>query len=624
MRLLDETQQIANGDKPKDWTFEKWMESRSLVILYGSETGTAQEVAARIGREARRYFFMPIVSAMNDFSLENLLKQTLVVFVASTTGQGDDPSNMRSFFKMMWSQRKNKHILFNLHFAVLGLGDSSYQKFNYAAKRLNNLLTLLGGQPLIKLGLGDDQHDLGPDFVINPWLKELWNKLMDLYPLPEGCKPIDSSVIMPPKYKAVFLNNIESISNGTCAEMSKSVSDRPNNTDNAHLAEVTMNTRVTADDHFQEVRLIEFDMTHSEERHKPGDVLMIQPQNLDEHVEEFLRVLELDPQQVFYLDVNDPNVTLPSLSLLPRPCTVRECVKNYLDIQAIPQRYFFELLSYFTKDETEREKFLEISSSEGQQALYDYCNRPKRSILEVLADFPHTRQNIPFEYIFDLVPSIRARPYSIASSSLALPKKAQILVAVVNYYTVLKRARLGLCTNWLARQRVGNSVPVWIKPGTLTFPDLSNEAIPPVVMIGPGTGCAPFRSYLQERVAAGLPKGVVMVFGCRSSTKDYFFKDEWEALVNKQELELYCAFSRDQEEKVYVQHIMKDNAPYFWKLIGEQKALVYFAGNAKRVPIDVHEALTYICEVGRGKGSQDAEEYMNKNLTKRYQTETWA
>lgn len=593
-----------------------------MVILYGSETGTAEEVAARIGREARRYFFMPIVSAMNDFSFESLLKQTLVVFVASTTGQGDDPSNMRSFFKTLWSHRKNKHLLSNLQFAVLGLGDSSYQKFNYAAKRLNNLLTLLGGQSLVKLGLGDDQHDLGPDFVINPWLKELWNKLMDMYPLPEGCKPIDSSVIMPPKYKAVFSDSIESINNGTFTNMSRSVLDK--SADIAHPTEVTVNTRVTTADHFQEVRLIEFDMTHAEDRHKPGDVLMIQPQNLNEHVEEFLQLLGLDPQQTFYLDVNDPNVTLPSLSLLPRPCTIRECVKNYLDIQVIPQRYFFELLSYFTKDETEREKFLEFSSSEGQQALYDYCNRPKRSILEVLADFPHTRDNIPFEYIFDLIPSIRARPYSIASSSLAMPKKAQILVAVVKYHTVLKRARLGLCTNWLARQKVGNSVPVWVKPGTLTFPDISNESVPPVVMIGPGTGCAPFRSYIQERVASGLPKGVVMVFGCRNSTKDYFFKGEWEELVNKQELELFCAFSRDQEEKVYVQHVMKNNAPYFWKLIGEQKALVYFAGNAKRVPIDVHEALTYICEIGRGNGSQDAEEYMNKNLIKRYQTETWA
>ncbi|XP_045108842.1 NADPH-dependent diflavin oxidoreductase 1-like [Portunus trituberculatus] len=624
MRLMDETQQMANGSKPKDWTFEKWVEGRRMTVLYGSQTGTAQEVAERIGREALRHFFQPTVLAMDDCPLDRLMKERLTVFVAATTGQGDDPDNMRNFFKGLWSQRKNRQLLSYLKFGVLGLGDSSYQKFNYSAKRLNNLLVYLGGQPLLKIGLGDDQHDLGPEFVIDPWLENWWNKALELYPLVEGVKPLSSKIMLPPKYKLKVIT--DALADNNNFNMMSDISQQQGEACALCpcLAEVTRNERVTSKDHFQEVRLIEFDTSQIKTKHKPGDVLMVRPQNLEEHVEEFINVLGLNPNLQFSLELNDPNATLPLVSVLPTPCTMKECVQKYFDIQAIPKRYFFEMLSYFTKDEMEKEKFEEFTTAEGQQALHDYCTRPKRSIMEVLADFPHTRENIPLDYLFDLIPSIKPRPYSIASSSLAMPNRTQLLVAVVNYTTVLRRPRMGLCTNWLARQEVGTPIPVWIKPGTLTFPSLESEVIPPVVMIGPGTGCAPFRAYIQERVASGASKGLIMVFGSRNKAKDYFFKDEWEGLVGEGKLELYCAFSRDQEDKVYVQHVMRENAAHLWHLIGEQQARVYFAGNAKRVPIDVYEALTYICEHGRGAGKTDAEEYMKKEVEKRYQTETWA
>lgn len=594
-----------------------------MIVLYGSQTGTAQEVAERIGREARRHFFMPTVQPMDDCPVDSIRNESLVVFVAATTGQGDDPDNMRSFFKALWAQRKNRQLLSNLKFGVLGLGDSSYQKFNYAAKRLNNLLVYLGGQPLLKIGLGDDQHDLGPEFVIDPWLENWWNKVLELYPLPEGVRPLSSKVMLPPKYKLKVITNNAEGDDGSLRSDTV-VSDGEASAASPCHASVTMNNRVTSEDHFQEVRLIEFDTSQIKTKYKPGDVLMVQPQNLEEHVDEFIRVLGLNPDLRFSLERNDPNATLPLQSILPTPCTMRECVQKYFDIQAVPKRYFFELLAYFTKDETEREKFEEFTTAEGQQALYDYCSRPKRTIMEALADFPHTNRNIPLDYLFDLIPPIKPRPYSIASSSTAMPTRTQLLVAVVHYNTILRRPRVGLCTNWLARQKVGSTVPVWVKPGTLTFPSLESEDVPPVVMIGPGTGCAPFRAYIQERIARGASKGLVMVFGCRNKNKDYFFKDEWEALAKEGKLELYCAFSRDQEDKVYVQHVMKEHATHFWKLIREQQAKVYFAGNAKRVPIDVYEALTYICERGLGMGEAEAEQYMKKNLEKRYQTETWA
>ena len=659
------------------------MQSRRLLVLYGSETGTAEEVAERVGREARRRYFTATVAPMNDISVEQLtgshLVQSLmsgnssedhqilalfkilsdemkdkganvekspgsddfsdeflkafylhiaplaVVFVASTTGQGDDPENMKDFFKTLWAHRQNKTLLHGLKYGVIALGDSSYQKFNYSGKRLNNLLSLLGANTIVKIGLADDQHDLGPDFVVDEWLPEFWQKLSDLYPLPDGVTPIGDHVLPLPRYTVRFVDEIAS-------DSSKSIPSTPYCYDpnlsasfaNPCPSSITKLERVTASDHFQDVRLIEFDVGEIKDSHKPGDVLMVQPENLDKHVEEFLNVLKLDGSRKIFIEPNDSKPI--HAWLLPQPCSVYDCVKKYLDIMAVPKRYFFELLSFFTSNQEEKEKFLEFASAKGQQDLYDYCNRPMRSIVEILADFPFTNPNIPFEYLLDLIPAIKPRAYSIASSSLMYPGKAQILVAVVNYRTILRRPRLGLCSNWLITLSAGDKVHAWIKKGTLTFPSIEAPPLPPVIMIGPGTGCAPFRSYIQERIASqsvSPQSPMLLFFGCRSCHKDHFFEQEWNSQCAQNKLELYTAFSRDQEEKIYVQHRIREHAARLWSLISDERTQVYFAGNAKRVPIDVHDALTYVCQVGLGD-DQQSELYMKKNLGKRYQTETWA
>lgn len=176
-------------------------------------------------------------------------------------------------------------------------------------------------------------------------------------------------------------------------------------------------------------------------------------------------------------------------------------MEHYLDIQGVPRRYFFELLSHFTSSDLEKEKLLEFCSAEGQEELCSYCYRQKRTTSEVLQDFPSACANIPFKYLFDLIPPIQPRAFSIASSLKAHPDEVQLLVAVVNYKTKLIKPRQGLCSTWLASLDPLNKdcrVPVWVKKGTISFPKALDA---PIVMVGPGTGCAPFRSLIEERVS---------------------------------------------------------------------------------------------------------------------------
>ncbi|XP_029775443.1 NADPH-dependent diflavin oxidoreductase 1 isoform X3 [Suricata suricatta] len=471
-----------------------------LLVLFGSQTGTAQDVSERLGREARRRRLDCRVQALDSYSVVNLINEPLVIFVCATTGQGDPPDNMKNFWRFIFRKHLSPTSLCQMDFAVLGLGDSSYAKFNFVAKKLHRRLLQLGGSALLPACLGDDQHELGPDAAIDPWLQDLWEKVLGLYPVPPDLGVIPPGVPLPSRFTLHFLLGTPRMRS---EEQHVAHADPPGppSEQQPFLAPMVINQRVTGPSHFQDVRLIEFDITGSGLSFAPGDVVLIQPENQASHVQQFCRVLGLDPSRYFTLLPREPGVPCPAQ--LPQPCSVRHLVSHYLDIASVPRRSFFELLACLSPHELEREKLLQFSAPQGQEELYSYCNRPRRTILEVLCDFPHTAGAIPVDYLLDLVPPIRPRAFSIASSLLAHPSKLQILIAVVQYQTRLKEPRRGLCSSWLASLDPGRGpvqVPLWVRPGSLTFPETPDV---PVIMVGPGTGVAPFRAAVQERVAQG-------------------------------------------------------------------------------------------------------------------------
>ncbi|GAB1606870.1 NADPH-dependent diflavin oxidoreductase 1 isoform X1 [Argonauta hians] len=579
-----------------------------ICVLYGSQTGTAQEVAERIGREAKRRCFSTKVLPLDSFPLASLINQKLVVFVCATTGNGDPTDNMKLFWKFILKKSLPSDSLCSLNYAVLGLGDSSYQKYNVVAKKLFRRLQQLGGEPVQPVGLGDDQHELGPDAVIDPWIKDLWQNILLQFPLLPGQVPLPDHHRLPPKYKMQYIESTELADTPVVAPDLKS-----------HLAEVVTNHRVTADNHFQDVRLVTMDISPYGLSYHPGDVLMVQPENSEESVQEFLECLQLDANQSFMLEPNDPDIPVPPE--LPQPCTIYHLLKTYLDICAIPRRYFFELMASFSDDELEKEKLEEFTTAEGQADRFDYCNRVRRTTLEVLQDFKQTVPKIPFEYIFDLISPLKARAYSIASSQKKSPRTVDILVAAVKYRTKLQKPRVGVCSSWIVGREPHTHLPVWIKPGSFVFP--SDPDIP-VIMVGPGTGCAPFRSFIQDRTSQNIG-GNYMFFGCRKQKKDYFFQEEWENLEKSGLLSVFPAFSRDQEDKVYVQHLLLKQRSLLWKLLEEQKAYFYVAGNANQMPKNVQEAVVEIIEMEGNMSKTAAEDYVKyMEQTKRYQVECWS
>ncbi|XP_023935479.1 NADPH-dependent diflavin oxidoreductase 1 [Bicyclus anynana] len=597
-----------------------------LIILYGTQTFTAQELAERIWRKTKILGFKGPVQAMDDYPISRLIHEEFALFVCATTGQGEEPDNMKNFWKFLLRKNLPANSLVKMKFGVVSLGDSSYSKFNFVGKKLHKRLIQLGATPLLNIALCDYQHDLGHDAVLIPWTKEFFTKLQEYF----HKIPINTlSTSFIPRWKVSLLKQ------GDCENghtINKDIYFASGHTDNflkAHYLEIEQNFRTTHDTHFQDVRLITFKTTEDDKvEYSPGDVFNIRPRNSEEDINDLFDIFHthnIDIKPHYRLLVEEAHEGMPVPHFLQEPLTLYEIAEQYWDLRAYPTQYVFSLLALISEDELERDKCKELSSTEGQEDWLNYCRRPKRTILEVLHDFHKSTSKLTIDVLFELFSTIKPRSFSIANSCLpSHGSRVDILVAVVKYYSKLKKPRLGLASNWLKCLNVGDKVYGWIKKGSLKF---SKDTTTPQILIGPGTGLAPFRSLIQERVYRGSAQSQVLhlFFGCRYEMKDFHCKEELLGLVAEDKLSLYCAFSRDQDDKIYVQHKIKEHSTELWHLIHNKGACIFISGNSKNMPDNVRAA--FVEHVFSGSGSMDSTQARDllesMERSDRLQVETW-
>ncbi|KAJ3375657.1 NADPH-dependent diflavin oxidoreductase 1 [Allomyces arbusculus] len=577
---------------------------RRLVVLYASQTGTAKDVAERVARDARRRRFRVFVSAMDDYDRTRLIDEAPVIFVCATMGDGEEPDNMKAFWKFLLRKSWPRDILSNLEYTVFALGDSSYDKFNYPGKKLHKRLQQLGARPFYPKGEGDDQHYLGVDGTLDPWLDGLWQVLLQRFPLPPGQEIISDQELLPPKYRLVPYEGKSTAPTTRAATLG------------TIAARVECNTRMTTPDHFQDVRHVVLSIDQGV-RYRPGDIARLMPSNSAENVDALLSLIGWTAQadDLVLVESTDPDSPVPAD--IPQPTTLRALLTHHLSPWSRPRRYLFELLSHFATDDQQREKLVEFCTAAGQDELYSYCHRPRRHCVEVIQDFFAVR-NVPAAYCFDLFPEMIARDYSLASFAKG---KVELCVAVVEYKTKLAAPRRGIASEWIRALKEGDAVPLRIVPGTMTLPDDANT---PIICIGPGTGVAPMKSLIEARIQQGATANL-LIFGCRSKAHDFLFETEWQKHVDAGNLDLWTAFSRDQPAKVYVQHVLLQHGPQVFDWIHDRGAHVYVCGSSNQMPTDVRNALTLIVQNGAGLTHEQAAEYVARmKKARRYQEETWS
>eukprot|EP00759_Apiculatamorpha_spiralis_P052920 PhF_6_TR6059/c0_g1_i1/m.8778 len=573
-------------------------------ILYGTQTGTAIEVSQRIAFDLSQRCPSSsriILSSMNDANVweESTLGPILLIFVVSTTGQGEIPATMQQTWMKLLSATAPK-LPSATRFAVFGLGDSSYEKYNYVAKMLHNRLVQLSdsSRPLVHRGLGDDQDTKGYLQELLPWLQQLYGAM--------GLSSILTTT--PPPWFVV-----ESFAGHGSTSHTFTRSLPPGSTP-SFLSTITRNDRITSADHFQDIREFNFDVPATVSW-DPGDVVGVYPENPKEIVEEMCARLGVKPSEIVRVQRNPVSMVTcvgseyTVLSSEGQCFTMHQLLTSVLDIMSVVSTTFLMILSQFTPCEEEQERLQELSSTEGAVDFMYYATRERRNYFETLQDFP--KSNIPLSYLVSFVRFLMPRYFSIASAA----KPMALTVGIVEYTTPYKRSRRGLCSGYLADLRPGDVIPMFItKTGLVHF---QYDTQSPVILIGPGTGIAPCRAIAQFRKQNGCDSRDVLFYGCRYEDKDYLYRDEIE-----QHPSHYVAISRGKSgHRTYVQHLMQEPsvAALLRTIIFEEQGVVVISGNAKKMPQDVKKAFVAILQgcSGDGMSEADAVKYLNTMMKSR-------
>ncbi len=607
-----------------------------MVVFYGSQTGTAEEFAGRLAKEGGRYGLKGLVADPEECDMEDLVtlkdleidgEPTLAVFMMATYGEGDPTDNAQEFNEWL----KNNNDLKGLNFAVFGLGNKTYEHFNAMGVFTDMRLEKSGGRRIHKLGLGDDDANLEDDFIT--WKEDFWLSVCEHFKIEASgddtnTRNFEQKILKEGDY------NPEKVYKGEPARLKSFITQRPPfDVKNPYMAPIKVNRDLHGPGSDRYCMHIELDISGSRVRYDAGDHVAVYPENNADLVKRLAELLNVDLDTVFTMTALDEDAS--KKNPFPCPTTYRTALTHYVDICALPRTHTLKELAEYTSDPKEKEMLKSMASTtpEGKELYASWIKTSTRHITHILEDMPNCRP--PIDHVMELLPRLQPRFYSISSSSRTFPDSIHLTGVVVEYETKTGRINKGVATTWLKPMipRAGKTfkVPCYVRRSQFRLP---NRPQTPVIMIGPGTGLAPFRGFIQERAwqkAQGKPVGeTVLFFGCRKEKVDYLYREEMEQYVEDGVLTLFTAFSRDQAEKVYVTHRLREQADKVWTLLsgdanGDNKGHLYVCGDAKMMAKDVHNIITEIVAQKGGKSQDEAEAFVKKmEQQKRYSADVWS
>jgi len=532
-----------------------------LLVLYGSQTGTAERLAREVAQASAEQGFAARVLEMNACTKEELAAQKRLLVVTSTWGDGDPPDNAAQFWALLNSAEAPR--LESTKFAVFGLGDRNYSDFCGAGKKFDTSLEQLGAKRVHPRIDSADDYDL----LIKTWMESVWPALKNghMAGAPTSHPPTKATAKQFASARLISSRNL----NGAGSA--------------------------------KETRHIEISLAETGLTYEVGDALGVMPANCPELVSEILATLGCDGEEA-----------------VADPCGVETSLRSALLTQYEITRISAALFEAIAES---RRRGIALARPGGPSngITRDEFTRG-REVIDLLLQFPESR--IDASEFVQLLNPLKPRLYSISSSPRAHPGEVHLTVGVVRYENH-GRARKGVCSTFLGdRVKPGSMVPVYVQRshGFRLPPDGST----PIVMIGPGTGIAPFRAFLEERQAMGAGGRNWLFFGDQHAATDFLYREQLETmLANKYLTRLDTAFSRDQSEKLYVQHRMTEHAQELYSWL-EEGAHFYVCGDAKRMAKDVDAALHQVIQVASGRSAEAAIEYVAQlKSQKRYQRDVY-
>lgn len=535
---------------------------KQLTILYGTHTGRSKTIAGKLSEKLTHLGVGVKAIALDEYKTRQLSSETHVVFIVSTHGEGEPPAMAEDFHAFITGKRSPA--LPQLNYSVVALGDKSYKLFCQTGIEIDHALTQSGAKtilPVLKLDV-DFEED------VERWMNQFTTIFTDI--------PATAHL------------------NGKAVDGIVKVQDYSRK--NPFKATVLDKVKITGRDSDKEVYHVELSLEGSGITYEPGDSVGILSFNPPSLVEAILKSKGFKGSEIVTIKEGE--------------FSIREVLTNYMEITVLNREV---LQQYFEK--SQHPMLQEILENEDQLDHYLYGH----DVLDLLEDFP-----------FELTPQSLAsvlrrfppRLYSISSSQAAVGEEVHITVSRVRYSN-RGRERSGACSNYLAEQiEIDSLVPIFIERNPAF--KLPEDDQTPVILVGAGTGVAPYRAFLQQREANNQRGNTWLFFGERRFHSDFLYQLEWQKLLKNGFLEkIDVAFSRDQEEKIYVQHklLQKQKEIFAWL---EKGASIYLCGDMKQMARDVQNALLQIIETQGGMSVEMALEYLKKlKKEKRFQTDVY-
>ncbi len=545
----------------------------TTTILYGSQTGNGKKIAEKLQQVLGAAGHSVVLKNLLDYRPQQLKKEQRILFVVSTHGNGEAPDDARTFFQFLNGARAPQ--LAQLEYAVLALGDSSYDEFCQTGLELDQRLETLGATRWLP------RIDCDVDFAEDAasWQTQILDQLHR-----EQAKNTDSAV------NANTVTAFQPTAVGAAVQQAVlGTADAPYQ---AELLAATPLTDVLSD---KDVLHLEFSLEDSGIQYQPGDILAVQVRN--------------DAALVAGILAHTGLAADSRVQIKGKTWALDAALLEKLEISTITRK---QLNTYATQ--TEQAALAALAQD--KTALLDYLEAA--DWLDVLQDYP---ASLTAQALVDLLRPLQVREYSIASSLEAHPEEVHLLVKRVEYPHA-GREHLGAGSNWLARLQAGELAQIYIKANErFKLPAQDDTKI---IMVGAGTGVAPFRSFLFEREARGVSGNSWLFFGEQHFQTDFLYQAEWLNHLKSGVLEhMSVAFSRDQAEKVYVQQRLLEAGAEVWQWL-QDGAHFYVCGDMHKMAKDVNAALLQIIVEHGGRTSEQAAAELEQWITTgRYQRDVY-
>lgn len=549
---------------------------KEVTVLFGSQTGNSNGLAKKLTKQLQERGFTVHLASMGDFKPNTLKKIANLFIVVSTHGEGEPPDSAIPFYEFLHSKRAPQ--LEGTRYSVLALGDTSYEFFCQTGKDFDKRLAELGAKAIVP------RVDCDVDFEepASAWMSQVVTALTDSAAKEEGAPQTGAAI-------------------GSSPSLAVSDTEPAYSRSRPFQAEVLENLNLNGRGSERETRHVEISLEGSNLRYEPGDSLGVYPQNHPQLVDELIEAAGWKADEIVTLGKTEETAPL------------REALLRQYEITVLTKPLVTQIAEL--SGNTGLKELIEPEHAEKLKAYLQ-----DRDLLDLIRDF--RLRGISAAELTGLLRKIPPRLYSIASSQKAVPDEVHITVRAVRY-EANGRNRYGVCSVQLAeRLQPGDSLPVFIQHNpNFKLPENSET---PIIMIGPGTGVAPFRAFLSEREETGAAGKTWLFYGDQRFSTDFLYQVEWQRWLKEGVLtRMDVAFSRDSEQKVYVQHRMfeKSRELYAWLQDG---AAVYVCGDEKKMAHDVHAALTAILEREGGLSPEEASEYLTRmQQQKRYQRDVY-